>query len=239
MKAQPSLTQEPERLQKFLAARGVASRRAVEKMIESGAIRVNGKKARLGDKVTTEDVVEIAGKRISTKVHTDILIAFNKPRDVVSTMNTETKEKTLADYDFGVGDERLYPVGRLDRSSHGLILMTNDGALANELTHPRYEHEKEYIVTVDKNILAPVLKRLGNGSIKIDHKNVKPAEVEKIDNTTFRIVLSEGRNRQIRKMCDALGLTVRDLKRIRISNIMLDDLQEGEFSRITFNDKKE
>ncbi len=220
------------RLQKYLAHAGIASRRAIEKMIEAGDITVNGKKAKLGDKVTGSEKITVKGKTIKkdaiNKKRT--LIAFHKPVGVECTMQKREDAKTLADYDFG--PDRMYPIGRLDKASRGLVLMTNDGDLANKLTHPRYEHEKEYVVTIDQRVTPKIIDHLSKGALHIGGKNVQKAIVEKRGANVFSIILKEGRNRQIRKMCGALNLTVVDLLRTRIATIVLGDLAVGKMRTI-------
>ncbi len=222
---------EPVRLQKYLATLGFNSRRGIEKMMLEGKIKVNGKKPKLGDKVTSRDTILVEGKRVRHTPVAKRIIAFHKPSGVESTMQKATdKTKTLQSFNFG--KERMYPVGRLDKESRGLILMTNDGELANQLTHPRYEHEKEYIVTVDKRITPTILNQLSKGALHIGGKTVKKADVEKLDTNIFSIILKEGRNRQIRKMCGALNLEVKDLLRVRIANVKLGDLEVGNFKEV-------
>ena len=225
---------EPIRIQKYLASIGIASRRSIEKMMKEGKIKVNDKKPKLGDKVTNRDKITIEGKRIKHIQQVKRFIAFHKPKGVESTMQKSENTKTLSSFYFG--EERMYPVGRLDKNSRGLILMTNDGQLANQLTHPKYEHEKEYIVKVDKRVTPIILDQLSKGALHIGGKTVKKAEVEKLDTNVFSITLKEGRNRQIRKMCGALNLEVKDLLRVRISNIILGDLKPGEFRELKKDD---
>ncbi len=147
-----------------------------------------------------------------------------------STLSSTEGNKSLANYNFG-DFERLYPIGRLDKESEGLLLMTNDGALTNELTHPSFAHEKEYSVTVQENLLPGKLENLSNGSIIIDDRKVNPAQVTAKDDHTFHITLTEGRNRQIRKMCSAVGFTITRLKRIRIGDVALGNLSPGQFRK--------
>lgn len=197
-------------------------------------ITVNGKFPEMGQKVTDKDRITVNGKVIEpSPAQHKKLFAFNKPKGVECTMQTSDQWHTLANYDFG--PDRVYPIGRLDKESHGLVLMTNDGDLANRLTHPRYEHEKEYIVTVDQDVTLKMLKQLSDGSIIVHDKKVQKAHVEKIGPKKFRIILKEGRNRQIRKMCGAINLTVLDLLRVRIVGISLPKIAEGSFEEIDIN----
>jgi len=228
-------TMEKMRLQKFLASNGVASRRAIERMILEKRIVIGSHIAVIGEKVNGTESIKIDGKKFEAKPKQRKLLAFNKPRGVTCTMASEDPdgrqdERTLAYYNFG--EDRVYPVGRLDKESHGLLLITNDGDLANELTHPKYEHEKEYVVSVDRTLTPAVIEKLGNGSIVLEGKKVAPAEVEVIDEKTFRIVLKEGRNRQIRKMCDAVKMTVRNLGRVRIADIELGEITPGQYRNL-------
>lgn len=213
------------RLQKFLAENTDLSRRKAEECIEKGQVFVNGKKATLGQKVLGNEAVFLKGKPVKSQEKMPTLIAFYKPEGVECTYQKNDSGKTLADFDFG--KNKLFNIGRLDKDSKGLLLLTNDGEFANRLMHPRYEHEKEYLVVVDKKMDDETILKLGNGSISIDGKKVRPCRVQKISGKIFTIVLKEGRNRQIRRMCEACGLTVRELLRTRIGTIQLGKLSEG------------
>lgn len=228
-----------ERIQKYLAHAGLASRRAIEKMIEDREILIDGKHAKLGDKISGTEKIHVKGRVFNVKKEEPILLAFHKPRGVISTMADENREKssdkTLADYSYGCDGARLYPIGRLDKESRGLLLMTNNGTLANKLTHPRYEHEKQYIVTVDKPISENILQKLSSGTLILDGKDKTPvakASCSKVNENTFSITLTEGRNHQIRRMCDKVARTVIDLKRIRIANIHLNGLPSGATKKL-------
>ncbi|MDH3325054.1 MAG: rRNA pseudouridine synthase [Candidatus Peregrinibacteria bacterium] len=230
---------EKKRLQKLLSEIGYCSRRNAEELIRARKIKINGKIATLGDKVTGEEIIEANGQILTQKRQKKVVIAFNKPVNVESTFAPTEGKKTLLDFDFG---RRVFNVGRLDRDSHGLLLLTNDGELCNELAHPRFGHEKEYLVSVDKKLTPSLLKKLSDGSIEILAKSfknrsdktfrVKECLVEKVsdkgEGNIFRIVLTEGRNRQIRKMCESLDLKVLDLLRIRFANIHLGELPAGK-----------
>jgi len=215
-----------KRIQKFLSEQGICSRRKAEELIRNGDILVNNKKVVLGCKVEGAETITIKGETVITKTPKKIVLAFHKPKGIESTLKNELGGKTLADFDFG---QRVFPIGRLDKDSRGLLLLTNDGDLGNKLAHPRYQHEKEYLVTVDKKLTPAVIKHLGSGKIKIDEKNVLTCEVEQIAEKTFSIILKEGKNRQIRKMCETCDLQVKDLIRIRIGNINLDEIKPGKF----------
>ncbi len=220
------------RIQKYLASCGVASRRAIEKMIVEKRITVNGQHIALGKKVDGSETITVDGKRIKKQEEASqkILLAFNKPKGVITSAAPEEGSKSLADFDFG--KNRVFPIGRLDKESRGLILMTNDGELANAITHPKYKHEKEYLVTLQSPISDSGIKKLASGTIRIsdsgEQKIAAKAKVKRKTANMFTITLTEGRNRQIRKMCGALGLTISDLKRIRIANIKLEDLPAGK-----------
>jgi 23S rRNA pseudouridine2605 synthase len=226
------------RLQKHLADCGVASRRRAEQLITSGVITVNGELVtKLGTKIDPlKDKVEIAGRPVKAK-EPKIYIKLNKPRGFVSSCRKHPGEKTILDL---VKDlpYRLYPVGRLDKDSEGLMLLTNDGELANRLMHPRYEHEKEYLVNVELRITNDKLRNFQSG-IVLDGKKTLPAKVKLIDPTTFSITLKEGKKRQIRKMVEAAGNWVANLKRIRIRNIKLNDLAPGQYALLNQSEIKE
>lgn len=214
------------RLQKFLADRGAGSRRFIESLISKGDILVDGKPAHIGQKVNGEEVIFIQGRPFKKDLPQEIWIAFYKPRGVECTMKKQKNVKTLADYDWG--GERVYPVGRLDKNSRGLVLLTNAGEKAFEMTHPKFQHEKEYQVRVDKPLTQNLQKKLSEGHLVIEGKKVAPCTVEIVSPYTFKILLHEGRNRQIRKMCGQCGLTVRDLCRVRMGKVLLEDLLPGE-----------
>ncbi len=217
---------EETRIQKYLSQHGVCSRREAEDLIKKGGIKVNGEVITLGRKITVSDKIEINGKSLQVKKPKKIIIAFHKPKKVECTLKKMPSMRTLADYIFSGG--RVFPIGRLDTDSRGLLLLTNDGDLANQLMHPRYRQEKEYLVTVGQKLTVGVLKILGSG-IEIEGKKTQKCEVEQIVSSVFRIVLKEGRSRQIRKMCAKCGMKVLDLIRIRIKNIHLGELPEGKY----------
>lgn len=219
------------RLQKFLSQQGVCSRREAEAMIHNGAILINGAIATLGDKVDGSETILINGKKLEVRQPEKIVLAWNKPTDVEITFDNSHGGKTLKSFDFG--PERVVPVGRLDKDSYGLILLTNDGDLCNFLAHPRYVHDKEYVVTVNRDLKDADIDFLREGVIKVENKNVKPCIVEKTGSRRFTIILEEGRNRQIRKMCEACGMRVMDLKRVRVKNIQLGDLRLGEWRKLS------
>ena len=218
------------RLQKFLSQQGVCSRREAELMITRRQILINGKIATLGDRVDGSETILIAGKKLIVRDPEKIVLAWNKPIGVEVTFDNSHGGKTLKSFDFG--PERVVPIGRLDKDSHGLLLLTNDGELCNFLAHPRYEHSKEYIVTVDKPLSSREIERLGDGSLRVGNKAVKPCRVEQTDPKKFKIILEEGQNRQIRKMCEACSLKVQDLIRIRVKTIKIGDLPPGKWRQL-------
>ena len=224
-----------KRIQKFLSEQGICSRREAEELIKKGDVFVNNKKATLGDKVEGTEEIKIGEEVVTVKTLKRIVIAFHKPRGIESTLKNEHGGKTLADFDF---NQRVFPIGRLDKDSRGLLLLTNDGDLGNKLAHPRYQHEKEYLVSIDKKLTSEIIKRLGSGKITINEKNVAPCKVEQIDNKIFSIILKEGKNRQIRKMCEECDLRVKDLLRISVGNINLDEIKPGKFRVLSSEEVK-
>lgn len=218
------------RLQKYMAECGVASRRAAEKLIAAGAVKINGKVAQIGDKVDpSSDKIFVNGKLLQQK-EPKIYIKLNKPRGVVSAC-ADPREKTVIDLVKDV-PARLYPVGRLDKESEGLIILTNDGEMANKLMHPRYEHEKEYEVSVQFPIFYVQMDRLKQG-VEIEGTKTLPAKVKQVGSRKFHIILKEGKKRQIRKMVEQAGNRVVRLKRIRIKNISLGKLAVGKYAYLT------
>lgn len=220
------------RLQKYIAECGVASRRQAEKLMQAGHVSVNGKPVtQLGMKINpVQDKVVIFGQLLKQK-EPKICIKINKPRGVVSSCRGYPGQKTILDLLAHV-PYRLYPIGRLDKNSEGLMLLTNDGELANTLMHPRYEHEKEYVVTVLRPIAADDLTRLAEG-IVVEGKKTLPAKVRQCAPNKFVVVLREGKKRQIRNMVEAVGNKVFRLKRVRIKHVRLGDLQAGQYRIMT------
>ena len=219
------------RLQKYLAQCGLASRRKAEALIVAGKIAVNGKVvAELGTKIDpAKDRVTFDGRAVNQEEE-KVYLKLYKPRGIVSSCR-HFEEKTILDLVKDV-PFRLYPIGRLDIDSEGLILLTNDGELANRLMHPRYEHEKEYLVNVKYPMTNDQLMNLKSGII-IDGKKTLPAKVTLLHPTTISLTLREGRKRQIRKMVEAVGNRVVNLKRLRIQNITLGNLQPGEYQYLS------
>lgn len=229
------MTDDRIRLQKYLSQCAVASRRKSEELIASGKVKVNGKVAELGDKVNPKrDTVTVSGKKIvSSKKHYYIML--HKPRGFITTMEDELGRKCVAELVKDVG-ARVYPVGRLDRDSEGLLIMTNDGEFANYLTHPSKHVPKTYRVTVRPDVTEDQLVAFNEG-IEIDGRKTAPADahiIEKSDNrVVLEVILHEGRNRQIRRMCEALGLEVARLKRTHIGSLKLGMLPQGKWRNLT------
>lgn len=223
------------RLQKYLAEAGIASRRKCEEMIAAGLVKVNGEVAHIGDKISPKkDSVSVNGRKISQEKD-NVYIMLNKPRGFVTTMSDEMDRKCVAQLVADVGT-RIYPIGRLDRDSEGLLLFTNDGAFANALTHPSKHIAKNYRVTVKPKITQDQLNIL-TSSIMIDGRETLPATVNVLaddpDRTVLEIILYEGRNRQIRRLCEEAGLTTARLKRQSVGGVKLGMLQPGEWRYLT------
>ena len=222
------------RLNKFLSDAGVCSRREGDRLIEAGKVVVNGKVALMGQKVTINDDIVVNGQRVSREDER-ILIALNKPVGIECTTDLNNKDNIV---DFVNHKKRIFPIGRLDKDSQGLILMTNDGDIVNKILRAGNNHEKEYIVTVNKPINEEFVRRMSNG-IRILGQVTKKCYVKKEGNNTFRIILTQGLNRQIRRMCEALGYEVVKLKRVRIMNINLGELKIGKWRDLTYKELKE
>ena len=231
---------EPIRLQKFISQCGIASRRKAEEMILNGSVKVNGKTAVLGDKVTAEDKVFLKGKRIVMPKTKFRYIMLNKPRGFITTMNDDRGRKCVAQLVSNVG-ERVYPIGRLDKDSEGMLVFTNDGEFANKVMHPRNGVYKIYRVTVRPTIDEEQLIKLETG-VEIDGIKTAPAIVHVIHKEQGRVVLEmilhEGKNREIRKMCEAVGLEVARLKRTQIGGVKMGMLKQGDWRDLTENEVK-
>lgn len=222
------MDQEGIRINKFLSEVGFCSRREADKLLEQGRITINGKIPELGTKVLPTDEVRVNGTLVTEKEEPKIYLAVNKPAGIECTTNQSVRGNIV---DFVNYPERIFPVGRLDKDSEGLIIMTNDGDIVNKILRARNNHEKEYIVTVNKTITDRFIQRMGAG-VPILDTVTKECRVEKISSTTFRIFLTQGLNRQIRRMCEYFDYTVVALKRIRIINISLD-VPVGKYREIT------
>lgn len=223
-----------KRLNKFISETGYCSRREADKFIEEGRVTINGSIPELGTKVGIDDEIRIDGKLIREKTEKPIYLAFNKPVGIECTTNLEVRNNIV---DYINYPKRIFPIGRLDKASEGLIFMTNDGDIVNKILRARNNHEKEYTVTVNKLITDRFIERMSNGVPILDTVTRK-CKVEKISSTTFKIILTQGLNRQIRRMCEYLGYEVTALKRIRIINISLD-IPVGRFRDLTDAEIKE
>ena len=223
-----------KRLNKFIGETGFCSRREADKYIEEGRVTINGVVPELGTKVGPDDEVRIDGKLIREKREKPIYLAFNKPVGIECTTNLEVRNNIV---DYINYPTRIFPIGRLDKASEGLIFMTNDGDIVNKILRARNNHEKEYTVTVNKLITDRFIERMANGVPILDTVTRK-CKVEKISSTTFKIILTQGLNRQIRRMCEYLGYEVTALKRIRIINISLD-VPVGRYRDLTDAEIKE
>lgn len=211
--------EESIRINKYLSEVGFCSRRAADKLLEENRITINGKVPELGTKVYPKDEVRVDGELVGKPKTQHVYIVFNKPVGVVSTTDVKGEKNNIIDF-IGHPD-RIFPIGRLDKDSEGLILLTSEGDIVNKILRSKNNHEKEYIVTVDRPIDRNFIRKMSRG-ISILGTVTDPCKVELISRFKFRIILTQGLNRQIRRMCEFLGYTVKQLKRIRIMNIHLD-----------------
>lgn len=225
---------EPVRLNKYLSEAGVCSRREADRLIESGKVTVDGKKAVTGMRIIPGQKVMV-GKRNVSKQDEMIVLAVNKPRGIVCTEEKRERRSIVRFLDYPV---RITYAGRLDKDSRGLLLMTNNGDIINRMMRAANFHEKEYRVTVDKEITEDFIRKMSSG-VQILDTVTRPCKAEKIGKYTFSIVLTQGLNRQIRRMCEALGYEVKDLVRVRIMNIRLGSLQEGRYRKLTDRELEE
>ena len=219
---------EPVRLNKYLSEAGVCSRREADRLIESGKVKVDGKAAGMGMKVSPGQEVRI-GRKIVSRSEEMIVLAVNKPAGIVCTEETRERKSIVRFLNYPV---RVTYVGRLDKDSRGLLLMTNNGDIINKMMRAGSRHEKEYKVTVDKALTPEFLEKMSSG-VAILGTVTRPCRVQKIGKYTFTIILTQGLNRQIRRMCEVLGYEVKDLVRTRIMNIELGKLKEGEYRKLT------
>ncbi len=229
------MADEKIRLQKYLAECGIASRRKSEELIAAGKVKVNGVTASIGDKVSPKhDKVTVSGKK-AVSVKKSVYIMLNKPRGFITTMSDEHDRKCVAELVKGI-NTRVYPVGRLDRESEGLLIMTNDGEFANALTHPSKHVSKTYRVTIRPEITKEQATAFRNG-IEIDGRMTAPADLRILEaqenRTVVEVTIYEGRNRQIRKMFEALGIEVARLKRTKVGNLKLGMLKQGDYRDLT------
>lgn len=223
--------QTKNRINKYLAMSGICSRRDADKLIEQGKVTINGRTAVPGDRVDEQDIVLVGGKRAKSE-EKKVVLAFYKPQGIVCTERDRHAEKMITDMIH-------YPIrvtyaGRLDKDSEGLLLLTNDGELIQRMMKAAERHEKEYIVKTDKEITDDFLKKMAQG-VYLDELNLttRPCKTERIGKFTFRIILTQGVNRQIRRMCQMLGYRVNALKRIRVLNITLENLVPGKYRELT------
>jgi len=216
------------RINKFLSESGFCSRREADKLLEEGRITINGNVPEMGTKVSPSDEVRVDGKLVREKTTKPIYLAFYKPVGIECTTNQSVRDNIV---DYINYPERIFPIGRLDKASEGLIFMTNDGDIVNKILRARNNHEKEYIVTVNRPITDRFIERMGNG-IPILDTVTRKCKVEQISQYVFRIILTQGLNRQIRRMCEYLDYDVVALKRVRIINISLD-IHVGRYRNLT------
>ncbi|OKP95895.1 23S rRNA pseudouridine(2604) synthase RluF [Paenibacillus sp. P46E] len=222
------------RINKFISETGFCSRREADKLVEGGRVSINGERAVLGSQAEQGDEVRIDGKLLETGSKV-VYIALNKPVGITSTTEAHIQGNIV---DFVGHHERIFPIGRLDKDSEGLILLTNDGDIVNKILRAEGKHEKEYIVTVDRPLTPSFITGMSSG-VKILGSRTLPCEVTRISERVFRIILTEGKNRQIRRMCSAFGYEVRRLQRIRVMNIRLGTLQTGEWRELSAQEKQE
>ena len=222
------------RLNKYIASSGLCSRREADTLIENGKVTINGVVALQGSKVLDGDVVEVNGRKV-TPEDDMVYIAFNKPLGITCTTDTRDPSNIIDFIDF---DDRIFPVGRLDKNSSGLILLTNDGSIVNKLLRAENGHEKEYLVTVNRPYDKAFIKSMESG-VPVLGQLTLPCKLKPAGDRTFKIILHQGLNRQIRRMCEYLGYKVTKLKRIRFMNINLGDLETGKWRYLTPAEKKE
>ena len=224
--------EETVRLNKFLSEKGICSRREADRLVDEGKVMVNGVCAVMGQKVSSADEIVVDGKKVSTKQVKPVLIAVNKPAGIVCMTARFEGEKNIVD--MVKYPTRIYPIGRLDKESEGLILMTNLGDLANEISKASNSHEKEYVVTVNNQVTESFLDKMRRGMhLEELNADTMPCVCTKTGNREFHIILKQGLNRQIRRMCAACGYRVETLKRIRIMNIHLGNIPQGNFRNVT------
>ena len=223
------------RINKYLSEAGYCSRRAADKLIEDGRVTINGEVPLMGTKIVEGDVVKVDGKSVVKKDEKAVYLVLNKPRGIVCTTDTRVEKDNIID--FLNYPKRIFPIGRLDKASEGLILLTNDGDIVNKILRARNNHEKEYIVQVNKPIDKDFVKKMSRG-VPILDTITRPCKVEQLSRVRFKIILTQGLNRQIRRMCEYLGYHVQQLKRVRIMNIHLD-LPNGKFREMTKEEFRE
>jgi 23S rRNA pseudouridine2604 synthase len=223
------MSEQKIRINKYLSEIGYCSRRAADKLIEQKRVTINGHVPEMGTKISENDVVAVDGKEVSNQNEKPVYIAFNKPVGIVCTTDTRVEKDNIIDYINY--PKRIFPIGRLDKPSEGLILLTSDGDIVNKILRARNHHEKEYIVRVHKKIEGAFVQKMSNG-IPILGQVTRKCKVEQLDDYSFKIILTQGLNRQIRRMCEYLGYKVTKLKRVRIMNIPLD-VKIGQWRYLT------
>lgn len=221
------------RINKYLSEAGLCSRREADRLLEAGRVTVDGVRAVTGQKVTGKEYICVNGKAVEPETE-EILLAFHKPKGIVCTTSKKEKDNIVDYIHYG---KRIYPVGRLDKESEGLILLTNKGEVADKLLRGSNGHEKEYLVTVNKRITERFLQGMASG-VPILDRVTRPCKVTPLDDYTFKIILTQGWNRQIRRMCEYFDYRVRRLIRIRIMNIELGDLKEGKYRKLTGEERR-
>jgi 23S rRNA pseudouridine2604 synthase len=226
------MTEHKVRINKFLSQAGFCSRREADKFILDERVTINGIVAKMGEKIDPNDDISVDGERISKKPNKKIYIILNKPKGIVCTTDSGVEKNNIIDYVNH--PKRIFPIGRLDKTSEGLIFLTNDGDIVNKILRAKNKHEKEYHVTVDKPITHEFIQQMSKG-VPILNTVTRPCEIKRIKDYEFKIILTQGLNRQIRRMCEYLGYRVKKLKRIRIMNIKLD-IPLGEWRY--FNDQE-
>ncbi len=220
------------RINKFFTEHGICSRREADRLIEIGAITINGRVAKLGDQVGPQDIIARHGKVIPWG-KAPVYIKYHKPVGVTTTSESHVERNIIAEIGY---PERIFPIGRLDKDSSGLILLTNDGDIVNEILRTEFGHEREYVVEVDRPFDRPFLDRMSAG-VMVLGSMTRPCRVERLTAHRFRIVLTEGRNRQIRRMCQALGYRVTHLHRVRIMHLTITGLGVGKWKELTAEER--
>ncbi len=220
---------EPMRLNKYLVDAGVCSRRAADRLITLGKVLVNGARAELGQKVNGSEKIVVSGKLVGKPPEKHVYLAFHKPIGIICTSDPTAKDNIIEAVNY---PDRVFHIGRLDVASSGLILLTNDGNVVNKILRAEGKHEKEYVVTIDRTVTPEFVHTLSTG-VEIMGRKTLPAKVTKLGDTSFAITLVEGRNRQIRRMCEAMRVNVKRLERIRVMNIQLGSLPPGKWRHLT------
>ncbi|MFZ2681641.1 MAG: pseudouridine synthase [Patescibacteria group bacterium] len=223
------------RINKYLADRGVCSRREADKLIADGKVLVNDVPATVGQRVTGAENIVVDGKFLDAVKPTRVYVLYNKPVGVICSTDPKATDNIVEAVGY---PERIFNIGRLDVASSGLIMLTNDGDIVNKILRAEGKHEKEYVVSVDRKITPDFLDNMRKG-VLIDDEKTLPARIEQLSEFTFRIILVEGRNRQIRKMCETLGFTVQSLKRVRIMHLEIGGLKTGEWRHLTAGEEAE